>query len=307
LSDGATPGARLFVALQYLLPQRLLSRLIGRLARARAAWIRRPLIALFVRAYRPELADAEQPDPQRYASFNAFFTRALRRGARPMPAAAAAIASPADGRISALGTIGADRIFQAKGREYSLLALLGGNAGLAARFRDGLFMTIYLAPCNYHRVHMALPGTLAGAWHVPGRRFSVNDATAQQVEGLFARNERIVFAFEGGPGALQHDSAPAPVPVPAHALVMVGALFVGSISTVWHGDIAPPRGRGPTALPPPQPTSAGALARGAELGRFNMGSTVILLLPRALAAWDSGLAPGSALRVGQPIGRLVGA
>jgi phosphatidylserine decarboxylase len=295
VSDGTTPGARLFVALQYLLPQRLLSRLVGRLARARVAWIRWPLIALFMRAYRPELADAEQPDPQRYASFNAFFTRALRRGARAMPAAATAIASPVDGRISALGTIAADRIFQAKGREYSLLALLGGNAELAAHFRDGLFMTIYLAPFNYHRVHMALPGTLAGAWHVPGRRFSVNDATARQVEGLFARNERIVFAFDGGPGAL------------AHALVMVGALFVGSISTVWHGEVAPRRSRGPTALPPPQPPSATALARGAELGRFNMGSTVILLLPRALAAWDSGLAPGSELRVGQPIGRRGGA
>jgi len=289
MSDGLTPGARLFVALQYLLPQRFLSRMIGHAARARAAWIRRPLIGLFMRAYRPDLADAEHPEAQGYPSFNAFFTRALRSGARPAPASSAAIASPVDGRISALGSVAADCIFQAKDHDYSLRALLGGNAALAARLDPGLFMTIYLAPFDYHRVHMALPGTLAGAWHVPGRRFSVNDATARLVPGLFARNERLVFAFESDLGP--------------HALVMVGALFVGSMSTLWHGEVAPARARGASALPAPPP-AARILARGAELGRFNMGSTVIVLLPRARAAWDAGLAPGGVLRVGAAIGRM---
>ena len=290
MSGSSRSGGRWFVALQYLLPQHLLSRLIGVIAHARSGWIRRPLIAGFVRSYRPELGDAVQPDPQAYPSFNAFFTRALRSGARPPSPSALAIDSPVDGRISALGSSVQGRLLQAKGRDYSLRSLLAGNEALAAQYTGGLFMTIYLAPFNYHRIHMALDGSLRAAWYVPGALFSVNDTTAHHVSGLFTRNERVIVEFAGDRGP--------------HALVMVGALFVGSMGTVWHGDIAPRRQRDAIALPMPVAPAAALLARGAELGRFNMGSTVILLLPPGAARWDSGLAAGCTLRVGQTLGAL---
>ena len=290
----AANGARLFVALQYLLPKTLLSRLIGKIARSQVPWVRRPLIASFVRGYRPDMSDALQPDPQAYPSFNAFFTRALRTDARPAAAAPHAIVSPVDGRISALGEIAAGRLLQAKGQEYSLLALLAGQAPLATALQYGLFMTIYLAPYNYHRIHMALAGRLTKAWYVPGQLFSVNDATAALVPGLFARNERVILEL-----ASEHGS---------YALVLVGALFVGSMSTVWHGDIAPRRAQSAIELPPPSAATASAqmmpLARGAELGWFNMGSTVILLLPKTVAKWDGAMSAGNPLRVGQSIGTV---
>jgi phosphatidylserine decarboxylase len=289
MTDSTPVSARLFVVLQYLLPQLLLSRLVGRLARARADWIRKPLIRAFVRAYRPELADAAQPDPLGYESFNAFFTRALRPGARPLARTAAAIVSPVDGRISALGTTAQGRIIQAKGREYSLQTLLAGNTELATRLVGGPFMTVYLAPYNYHRIHMALAGALVGAWYVPGRLFSVNDTSAALVPNLFARNERVILEFSGVRGP--------------HALVMVGALFVGSMGTVWHGDIVRRRSRAPVALPLPE-RAAAFLERGAELGRFNMGSTIILLLPEGSGAWDATLAAHRELKVGEAVGML---
>jgi phosphatidylserine decarboxylase len=289
VSASLSVRARLFVALQYLLPQHLLSRLVGWLAHARVGWIRRPLIGAFVRAYRPELSDAEQPDPSGYDTFNAFFTRALRTGARPLTGGDTAIVSPVDGRISALGTSAQGKIIQAKGHDYSLEALLAGNTALATRLVDGPFMTVYLAPYNYHRIHMALSGTLVGAWYVPGRLFSVNDSTAALVPNLFARNERVILAFEGARGP--------------HVLVMVGALFVGSMATVWHGDIVRRPVRAAMKLPLPA-AAAARLERGAELGRFNMGSTVVLLLPRGAGAWDATLAPPAAVRVGQSIGML---
>jgi phosphatidylserine decarboxylase len=288
VSTTPTIGARLFVALQYLLPQHLLSRLVGCVARARSGWIRRPLTLWFVRHYQPELGDALEPDPQAYPSFNAFFTRALRPGARPLAGGDDAILSPVDGRISACGRCYQGAIVQAKGRDYSLRALLAGNESLAARLCDGPFMTIYLAPFNYHRVHMALAGRLVGAWYVPGRLFSVNDASASLVPGLFARNERVILEF-GGERA-------------AHAIVLVGALFVGSMSTVWHGEVAPERAAG--AVPLPVDATRAALARGAELGRFNMGSTVIVLLPPGAGHWDPAVAASQTLRLGQRIGTL---
>jgi phosphatidylserine decarboxylase len=289
MNSSSSLSARLFVALQYLLPQLLLSSVVGGVARARAAWIRKPLVNAFVRAYRPELSDAAQPDPSAYESFNAFFTRALRAGARPVSSAPAAIVSPVDGRISALGTTAEGRIIQAKGRDYSLQALLAGHTNLATRLVGGPFMTVYLAPYNYHRVHMALEGTLVGAWYVPGRLFSVNDSSAALVPNLFARNERVILEFAGERGP--------------HVLVMVGALFVGSMATVWHGDIARRRARAPVALPLPS-GAASFLERGAELGRFNMGSTIILLLPHGSGAWDASLAAHSELRMGQAVGTL---
>jgi phosphatidylserine decarboxylase len=288
VSGEASAGERLFVLLQRALPQYTLSRLIGALARS--GRLRRPLIALFMRAYRPDLSDAAEPDPRHYASFNAFFTRALRPGARPLANPESVIVSPVDGTISALGRVSAGRLLQAKGHDYSLEALLAGEAGLAGSLRDGWFMTIYLAPFNYHRIHMALGGRLRGARYVPGRLFSVNDTTARLVPALFARNERVVLEFEGECGP--------------YALVMVGALFVGSMSTVWHGEIVPRGGRRPRALALPVPEMSAPLARGAELGRFNMGSTVILLLPGNTGPWESGLSSGRTLRVGERIGAL---
>ena len=289
MNSSTSLSARLFVALQYLLPQQLLSRVVGGIARARAAWIRKPLIRAFVRAYRPELGDAAQPDPSGYESFNAFFTRALRAGARPVAIARAAIVSPVDGRISALGFTAQGRIIQAKGRDYSLQALLAGNTDLATRLMGGPFMTVYLAPYNYHRIHMALAATLVGAWYVPGRLFSVNDTSAALVPDLFARNERVILEFSGERGP--------------HALVMVGALFVGSMATVWHGDIPRRRLHGPMALPLPS-GPASYLERGAELGRFNMGSTIILLLPPGSGAWHAGLSAHTDLQMGQAVGTL---
>ncbi len=288
MSGGARVGERLFVTLQQLLPQHTLSRLIGAIARAH--WLRRPLIALFMRAYRPDLSDAAEPDPHAYPSFNAFFTRALRVGARAAAMAERAVVSPVDGTISALGSISAGRLLQAKGHDYALSSLLAGDGALAAHLHAGWFMTIYLAPFNYHRIHMALGGRLLAARYVPGRLFSVNDTTARLVPNLFARNERVVLEFEGACGR--------------YALVMVGALFVGSMSTVWHGDIAPRASRGPCPLPLPESGPALQLPRGAQLGRFNMGSTVILLLPETAGGWESGLSTGSVLRVGERIGAL---
>ncbi len=179
-------------------------------------------------------------------------------------------------------------MIQAKGQGYTLSALLAGDEALAARLCDGSFMTIYLAPFNYHRVHMALAGRCVGAWYVPGRLFSVNDVTASLVPGLFARNERVILEFAS-------ERAP-------HALVLVGALFVGSMSTVWHGEVAPKRAAGAVSLP--VDATRAALARGAELGRFNMGSTVILLLPPGAGQWDPAVTASRTLRLGQRIGTL---
>ena len=288
MSDPPALGVRLFVALQYLLPHHLLSRLIGRVARARSGWIHRPLTRWFVRTYRPELADAEQPDPLAYPSFNAFFTRALRPGARPLDPGADSILSPADGRISACGYCEQGQILQAKDHNYTLRSLLAGNASLEGRFRGGAFMTIYLAPFNYHRVHTPLAGKLAGAWYVPGRLFSVNDATARIVPGLFARNERVILEFTGARGPF--------------IVILVGALFVGSMATVWHGDVLPRRAHRVVALP--VEPSAPPLERGAELGRFNMGSTVIVLLPPGDGRWDPAMAAERTLRLGERVGVL---
>lgn len=284
-------GARLFVAMQHLLPQHGLSRLVYAATRVRAPWFKDALIAAFMRGFRPDMSDAERPDPHAYESFNAFFTRALRAGARPLPADPAALACPVDGTVSEAGRIEDGSLLQAKGRRYTVEALLAGRRDWAARFAGGHFATIYLAPYNYHRIHMAAAGTLRDAWFVPGRLFSVNQVTAAAVEGLFARNERVVCCFEDE----RTD----------HALVMVGALNVGSMDTVWHGEVAPRSPRVVTALQPRQPGAPLALPRGAEMGRFNMGSTVVLLFPPGRIEWQAGLVAGRRVRMGEPIGRLL--
>jgi phosphatidylserine decarboxylase len=280
---------RAFVGLQYLLPQHLLSRLVYHLTRSRIGWLKNLLIGAFMRGFNPDMSDAEVPDPRAYSSFNAFFTRGLRAGARPEPAEAGAIASPVDGTVSQAGELREDRIYQAKGRDYTLGQLLAESTDQVELFRGGSFATIYLAPFNYHRIHMPLDGSLRGAWHVPGSLFSVNQSTAALVPRLFARNERIICLFESAHGPF--------------ALVLVGALFVGSMRTIWHGEVTPRGGGGPRRLVPDQDVPL-AQSRGAELARFNMGSTVIMLLPAGMGSWRTNLGAGEVLRVGEQLGQL---
>lgn len=287
-----TPGDRLFVALQHVLPQHTLSRLVHRLTRTRARGVKNGLISAFVRGFRPRMDEAREPDPFAYGSFNEFFTRELKGGARTVDRDALTVVSPVDGCVSQIGSLDALRLLQAKNRYYALADLLGGDEAWTSRFADGAFATLYLAPYDYHRIHMPFAGRLAAAWFVPGRLFSVNATTAASVAGLFARNERVVCCFEGERGPF--------------AIVLVGALFVGSMATVWHGEVTPRRPRRPTALPLEGAAAPLALPKGSEMGRFNMGSTVIVLFPPRTLEWREGLAAGGIVRMGEPIGCLRG-
>lgn len=286
--ESPTLRDRLFVTLQHVLPQHLLSRVVHRLTRCRQAALKNALIGAFMRHFHPDMSEAAEPEALSYPSFNAFFTRELRLGSRPADPDPCAFDSPVDGTVSQIGSLRAGRIVQAKGHDYSVQSLLGGQCPWAARFENGAFATLYLAPYNYHRVHMPMRAALCGAWYVPGRLFSVNATTAAAVPGLFARNERLVLLFEDGPRTL--------------AVVLVGALFVGSMGTIWHGDVTP---RTRIATPLPLPATTRWLEKGMELGRFNMGSTVIVLLPKDAVVWSGELAPGSPVRVGQRLGRLM--
>jgi len=288
--DADSVRARLFVALQYLLPHHFISRLAYRITRSRVPLVKNALIRSFVSNFHPDMSEAEQPDPLQYESFNAFFTRALRAQARPPDPDPAALDSPVDGAVSQIGRLDGPWLVQAKGHAYTLESLLAADLSWAARFRGGAFAALYLAPFNYHRVHMPLRGALRAAWYVPGQLFSVNATTTAGVPGLFARNERVVCVF--GHEAL------------TFAVVLVGALLVGSIATVWHGEVTPRAVRGCADLPLDASRAALNLEKGAELGRFNMGSTVILLLPPGSGEWLPGLAPGSSVRVGQALARL---
>lgn len=285
--------ARLFASAQCVLPQHPLSRIVLHVTRARAPALKNLLIRSFVRSYQPRMSDAAEPDPLRYGSFNEFFTRALRVGARSVDSASETVVSPVDGAISQIGYLEERELLQAKGRTFGLDALLGGCSAWSERLAGGAYATLYLAPCNYHRIHMPLPGRLQAAWYVPGRLFSVNAASVEAVSGLFARNERVACVFE-------HAGLP-------FAMVLIGALFVGSISTVWHGDVTPRRPRRAVELPEPSTQAAATLAKGSEMGRFNMGSTVILLFPRHYVEWSSAFAAGMQVEVGQPLGRLCAA
>ncbi len=281
---------RIFIFLQHILPQQLLSRGTGWLADLRhPRWLKDWVIRLFIRTYDVDMAEADNPEPTSYASFNAFFTRALRADARPL--AEADILCPADGAISQLGDISYGRIFQAKGRSYSTLELLGGDARRAEQFADGRFATIYLAPRDYHRVHMPLAGQLTATRYVPGKLFSVNAVTAANVDRLFARNERLICYF---------DTAAGPM-----AMILVGAMIVAGIETVWSGQVAPPP-RAPVAHDFVSLPERVELARGEEMGRFKLGSTVILLFPKDAVVWDPAYAGGTATRLGEGLGALQG-
>jgi phosphatidylserine decarboxylase len=275
---------RLAVLPQYLLPKQALTAFGGRIASARAGALTTRLIGWFVGRYGVNMAEAAEPDIAHYASFNEFFTRALKPGARPL--AAADLVCPVDGAISQLGAIKRDQIFQAKGHHYSTTALLAGDAGLASRFHDGHFATLYLSPKDYHRIHMPCDGRLMRMIHVPGALFSVNPTTARGVPGLFARNERVVCLFETERGPI--------------VLVLVGATIVGSMATVWHGVVNPPRiGRlreWQYRNPNEEPV---ILKQGDEMGRFLLGSTVVLLFPAGTLQFNPDWAPGRSVRLGE--------
>ncbi|OBS10446.1 phosphatidylserine decarboxylase [Acidihalobacter prosperus] len=272
----------------YLLPHHALSRVIYALTRIRSP-LAAPVIRWFVRAYSVDLAEAEYPRPREYPSFNAFFTRALRADARPIDTAPEAVVSPVDGTVSAAGAIDAERIFQAKGRDYSLVELLAGEAH-ADDYRGGRFATLYLSPRDYHRIHMPIDGTLRHMTYIPGRLFSVAPHTVATIPRLFARNERVVAHFDTPAGPM--------------AVVMVGAINVAAIETVWAGLVTPPAGRHVCELSyPVEGETAVRLRRGEELGRFNMGSTVILLFGADGVAWSDNLASGQTVRMGRMIAR----
>lgn len=272
---------RFAVLPQYLIPKRLLTQFGGLVASARAGRVTTAIIRWFVGKYQVDMAEAAQPDIRRYASFNDFFTRALKAGARPL--ARAELVCPVDGAISQFGAIERDRIFQAKGHHYSTTALLGGDAALAARFQDGLFATLYLSPKDYHRIHMPCAGRLVRMVYVPGDLFSVNPTTARGVPGLFARNERVVCVFDSRQGPF--------------VLVLVGATIVGSMATTWHGVVNPPRTGRPRSWD--YAKQAIDFQQGDEMGRFLLGSTVVALFPKGRAVFHPQWAAGASVRLGE--------
>ena len=272
------------VALQYVLPKKWLTQLAGAFARSQSGALTQFAIRKFVAKYAVNMAEALHPDVTRYASFNDFFTRALQPGARPL--AQAAYVCPVDGAISQFGSIEGEQIFQAKGHCYTARALLGGDAALAAHFDGGQFATIYLSPRDYHRIHMPCDGTLRRMIYVPGDLFSVNPATALAVPGLFARNERVVCVFDTARGPL--------------VMTLVGATIVGSMATVWHGVVNPPRSSDVREWA----YAAGEvqLKQGDEMGRFLLGSTVVLLWPRETLRFNAAWKPALGVRLGEIMG-----
>ena len=275
---------RLAVLPQYLIPKQALTVLAGKLASRQAGSLTTKVIRWFVSRYGVDMSEAANPDIAGYKSFNEFFTRPLKAGARPLTEAD--FACPVDGAISQFGAIERDQIFQAKGHRYSTTALLGGDRALAARFENGSFATLYLSPRDYHRIHMPCDGKLTRMIYVPGALFSVNPTTARGVPGLFARNERVVCVFEtaGGP----------------FALTLVGATIVGSMATVWHGTINPPR---PGVIREWRYDEQRiVLKKGEEMGRFLLGSTVVMLFPKGSLGFNPEWSPSRAVRMGEAMG-----
>lgn len=287
----ATVSDHVFAGLQYVLPKHLLSRLVYAVMRSRTPLLKNTMLRAFLTGYKVDMSQAQEADPFAYASFNEFFTRALKPNARPISPDPNLIVSPVDGTVSQCGHLQGTAIFQAKGHYYSLAELVGGDQDAIEAYQDGHFACIYLAPYNYHRIHMPFDARLRKNIYVPGDLFSVNAATARAVPRVFARNERLICDFD--------------TPIGRMAVVSIGALFVGSIETVHCGEVnPPPRGRKrPVAIPE---GIGRAFAKGEELGRFNMGSTVVLLFQSGRVRWDSRLTPQTQVRLGQPIARVNG-
>lgn len=272
---------------QYALPHHALSSMMSKLTHCENTVWKNAFIKLIIRLYGVNMDEAKYPNLDHYPSFNHFFTRELKDGARPLATAANAIACPADGAVSQAGRIEGNTLFQAKGHSYSALELLGGDAERAKAFENGSFATIYLSPKDYHRLHMPLTGTLKEMVHIPGRLFSVNTATVSAVPNLFARNERVACIFDTDAGPM--------------ALILVGAIFVSSVETVWHGVVTPPTIREPRTWQ--YADNAPVLEKGAEMGRFNMGSTIIVLFGKDKTAWLDDFVADKPVKLGEPIGR----
>ena len=274
-----------------MLPHQLLSRVVRRITRWRTVWFKNLLIKVFVKHFRVDLAEAQIQRPGDFTDFNDFFTRALRPEVRSMPQDTQAIACPVDGSISELGDIRDGSLLQAKGREYSLQTLLGGDAGRAGPFRNGKFITLYLSPRDYHRIHMPLAGRLRETCYIPGRLFSVAPHTTRAIPGLFTRNERLCAMFDTTAGPM--------------AMVLVGAIFVSCIETVWEGVVNPTLGGSLAVRPFPESGATPIeLQQGDEMGRFNMGSTVILLYGQDRVDWVDDLRAGATVQLGDVLGRI---
>ena len=278
-----------FIASQYLIPQHLLSRLVGWLAASEIRWLKNTFISFFIRRYNVNMSEAQRKSADEFRCFNDFFTRELEEGVRPLAEGDNQIVSPADGAVSQLGKIENGRIFQAKGQDYSLIELLGGSSGRAEEFMGGEFATIYLSPKDYHRVHMPLTGTLREMVYVPGDLFSVNKTTAENVPRLFARNERVVAIFDTEQGPM--------------AMVLVGAMIVAAVETVWAGLITPPK-RELKVVDYTSPQAV-TLQKGEEMGRFLLGSTVVLCFGKDKIHWLESLQADTPLNMGEAIGMSV--
>lgn len=274
-------NTRLKVLPQYLIPKQAITALAGKLASAKAGKLTTAVIRWFVKRYQVNMAEAAEPNIEAYESFNEFFTRPLKKGARRITKAD--FICPVDGAISQFGDIKADQIFQAKGHQYSTLAMLAGDKALAANFQNGSFATLYLSPKDYHRIHMPCDGKLKSMTYVPGDLFSVNPTTAQGVPGLFARNERVICEFDSAQGTF--------------VLILVGATIVGSMATVWHGVVNPPRvGRVTTWTYENQSIT---FKQGEEMGRFLLGSTVVMLFPQDTVKFNSKWTPTKPIQLGE--------
>ncbi len=274
---------------QYILPHHALSRMMSKLTHCENKAWKNLFIKQIIRHYGVNMDEAKQPDINAYKSFNDFFTRDLKPSARQLTSEVNAIASPADGAVSQAGAISEGEIFQAKGKSYTALDLLGGSEERAKAFNNGVFTTIYLSPKDYHRLHMPITGTLREMVHVPGRLFSVNTATTRSVPRLFARNERVVAIFDTELGPM--------------ALVLVGAIFVSSIETVWHGVVTPPSVTSVQTWDYKE--NAPTLKMGEEMGRFNMGSTIIVLFANNKVQWDSEFVADKIVKLGEMIAKRV--
>ncbi len=273
---------------QYILPHHPLSRLMGLLTHSKNKIWKNFFIKQIIRHYHVNMDEALEANISNYACFNDFFTRKLKPQVRPIVSEPDAIACPADGAISQCGKINDLDILQAKGKRYTVNELLGGDTYRTELFKDGDFATIYLSPKDYHRLHMPIDGTLKQMIHIPGRLFSVNNATANSVPRLFARNERVVTLFDTEAGPM--------------ALILVGAIFVASIETIWHGVVTPPTSS--TIRTWKYENNPPVLQRGEEMGRFNMGSTIIILFAKDKINWSDNLAPGKPIKLGQLIGQI---
>lgn len=279
-----------FVLSQYIMPKMALSRLVGCLAETRISWLKTPFIRWFAERYRVDLRDAEHESLYAYEHFNAFFTRALKPDARPIDQGSDVLVSPVDGVLSQLGSIQDGRIFQAKGKDFSLIELLGGDVATASPFMGGKFATLYLSPRDYHRVHMPMKGRLLSMKYIPGKLFSVNEATAEGVPELFARNERVACIFDTDLGPM--------------AMVLVGAMIVASIETVWAGTITPHKRAINTWHYRDQDLKPIVLDKGEEMGRFKLGSTVILCFPKDAMDFMDSLEEDTPVKMGERLGRF---